>query len=478
MKHGKYHKRRTKIVCTLGPATRRAPVIDRLIRAGMDIARLNLSHGSQAEHSKNVGAVRRLAKKLEQNVAVLIDIPGPKYRIGTLENGQVKLKKGAKVLLSQTRPLGNSEVLPVKLPYPITDIKKNARILLADGALELKVSGKKDADVICKVSAGGTIRTGAGFVVVGKSTSESFIDDTIREHILFAISQKPDYLALSYVSTVDDIAGVKALLAQNNANIPLIIKIERAQAIKNLDSILELSDGIMVARGDLGVELPLEMVPLVQKDIIGKCNRLGIPVITATEMLESMVTSSRPTRAETTDVANAIFDGTDATMLSAETSIGNHPVKVLQMMAKIALQTEKKLPYTKMLDEKNNWLKKETSELISYNACYTAHTLGAAAIVAFTKSGSTAGRVSKYRPQMPILALTPSKSAARRLVLYWGVHTVNTESLSSVNELFSLGANVVKEMGLGKAGDQVVITGGIPIGEIGSTNLLKVETIK
>ena len=347
MKYGKYYKRRTKIVCTLGPATRRAPVMDRLIRAGMDIARLNLSHGSQAEHTKNVGAVRRLAKKLKQNVAVLIDIPGPKYRIGTLESGQVKLKKGANVLLSQTRPLGNSEVLPVNLPYPVTDLKTNAKILLADGALALKVAGKENGGVLCRITAGGTIRSGAGFVVIGKSTSKSFIDDTIREHILYAISQQPDYLALSYVSTAQDIADVKALLAQNNANIPLIIKIERAQAIKNLDSILSLSDGIMVARGDLGVELPLEMVPLVQKDIIGKCNRLGIPVITATEMLESMVTSSRPTRAETTDVANAIFDGTDATMLSAETSIGSHPVTALKMMAKIALQTGKKLPYTK-----------------------------------------------------------------------------------------------------------------------------------
>jgi len=478
MEYGKYLSRRTKIVCTLGPATNKTSVMDRLIRAGMDIARLNLSHGSKAEHSKNVVAVRRLSQKLKRNVALLIDVPGPKYRLGTLENGSVILKKGAKVLLSQTQPLGNSEVLPVKLPYPITDIKKNARILLADGALELKVSGKKDAGVICRVSAGGTIRSGAGFVVIGKATSKSFIDNTIRDHILFAISQKPDYLALSYVSNVADIASVKALLAQHGANIPLIIKIERAQAIKNLDSILELSDGIMVARGDLGVELPLEMVPLVQKDIISKCNRLGIPVITATEMLESMVTSSRPTHAETTDVANAIFDGTDATMLSAETSIGSHPVKALRMMAKIASHTEKKLPYTKLLDERNNWLKKETSEVISYNACYTAHTLGAAAIVAFTKSGSTAGRVSKYRPKTPILALTTSKAAARRLVLYWGVHTVNTESLTSVDELFSLGASIAKELGLGKEGDPVVITGGIPIGVVRSTNLLKVEKIK
>ncbi|MFC1998243.1 pyruvate kinase [Chloroflexota bacterium] len=478
MKYGKFSKRRTKIVCTLGPATNKASVIDRLIRAGMDIARINLSHGSQKEHSKNVVAVRRLSQKLKRNVALLIDVPGPKYRLGTLENGSVTLKKGAKVLLNQTQPLGNNEVLPVKLPYPITDIKKNARILLADGALELKVSGKNDADVICRVSAGGTIRTGAGFVVIGKATSKSFIDNTIRDHILFAISQKPDYLALSYVSNVDDIVEVKAILTENNANIPLIIKIERAQAIKNLDAILKISDGIMVARGDLGVELPLEMVPLVQKDIISKCNRLGIPVITATEMLESMVTSSRPTRAETTDVANAIFDGTDATMLSSETSIGSHPVTVVKMMAKIALQTEKKLPYTQMLDDRNSRLKKETGELISYNACHTAHTLGAAAIVAFTKSGSTAGRVSKYRPKTPILALTPSQTSARRLVLYWGVHTVNTESVTSVDQLFAMGANVVKDLGLGNAGDLVVITAGIPIGEAGSTNLLKVETIK
>jgi len=478
MKHGRFSKRRTKIVCTIGPATNKASVIERLVRAGMDIARLNLSHGTRAVHSKNTSTIRSISRKLNRDVAVLIDVPGPKYRLGTLEGGSVTLKKGASILLSQTRPLGNKDVLPVKLPYPVAELKKNTKILLADGALELRVAGKKDADVACKVLAGGTIRTGAGFVAIGKSTSKSFVDSTIKEHILFAISQKPDYLALSYVSTADDIADVKAILMQKSADIPLIIKIERASAIKNLDSILQVSDGIMVARGDLGVELPLETVPLVQKEIISKCNRLGIPVITATEMLESMVSSSRPTRAETTDVANAIFDGTDATMLSAETSIGSHPVKAVKMMARIASQTEKELPYSKMLEERDSWLKKETGELISYSACHTAHTLGAAAIVAFTQSGSTAGRVSKYRPRTPILALTPRQTSARRLVLYWGVHTIKTEPVSSVDQLFHMGANVVKEMGLGKAGDLVVITGGIPIGEIGSTNLLKVEKLK
>ncbi|MBT3363394.1 MAG: pyruvate kinase [Chloroflexi bacterium] len=477
MSQSKLYQRRTKIVCTLGPASQNAATIDKLIRAGMDIARINLSHGTQDQHTKNINTVRKVAKRLKRNVAILMDLPGPKFRLGILEGGKVTLKKGSIVRLSQTQPLGNQELLPVKLPYPITDLKTGTKILLADGALELKASKKDGDDVLCQIIRGGSIRSGAGFVAFGMSATGAFIDDNIKNNINFSLKQQPDFLALSYISIAAEITSVRALLGVDHADIPLIIKIERAQAIKNLDSILKQSDGIMVARGDLGVEIPLEMVPLAQKDMISKCNLLGIPVITATEMLESMIHASRPTRAETTDVANAIFDGTDATMLSAETAIGSHPVQAVKMMAKIAVQTEKKLPYQKMLTERGSWPKKETSELISYNACYTAHTLNAKAIVAYTQSGSTAGRVSKYRPKMPILALTPSESALRRLMIYWGVQTIKTDGMSGVDQLFSLGQKTTKELGLAKKGDRIVITGGIPIGEVGSTNLLKVEKI-
>jgi pyruvate kinase len=298
------------------------------------------------------------------------------------------------------------------------------------------------------------------------------------ECILFAIRQHADYLALSFVSNAEDVTSVKAILYENDADIPIIAKIERGVAVDKFDSILVASDGIMVARGDLGVDIPLEKVPLVQKEIIKKCNQAGKPVITATQMLESMVNAPRPTRAEVTDVANAIFDGTDAIMLSAETSIGKYPVQAVKMMGKIAREVEGKLPYEQMLAERGRWLEQKTDELISYSACHTAQSLGATALVAFTQSGSTAGRVSKYRPRMPILAITTDTVVVGRLMLRWGVYPFQIAGASSVEELFATGAKLSKELGLAKSGDLIVITGGIPVGVAGSTNLLKVEKVQ
>ncbi len=312
----------------------------------------------------------------------------------------------------------------------------------------------------------------------GRHVSAPFITAAMKQDILFAIKQRPDYLALSFVSDAEDIHKVKKLLQENGADIPVVSKIERVEAVKNLDSILAVSDAIMVARGDLGVEMPLEKVPLVQKEIIRKCNRAGKPVITATEMLESMVNSNRPTRAETTDVANAIFDGTDAVMLSAETAIGKYPLAAVAMMARIAREAEKKLPYEQMLTERGSWIEPETDELISYNACHTARRLKAAAIVAYTQSGSTARRVSRFRPQMPVVALTPSGAVYGRLVLCWGVFPIKVPMPTTVDEMFTTAANVTKDCGLVKTGDLIVITGGIPPGQAGTTNMLKVEKIR
>jgi pyruvate kinase len=307
--------------------------------------------------------------------------------------------------------------------------------------------------------------------------SVPFITDRLREAIAFAVGQQPDFLALSFVTEARDITDVKTILSQSGADIPIIAKIERGKAVENFGSILAVSDGIMVARGDLGVELPLERVPLIQKDIIRKCNRAGKPVITATEMLESMVTSFRPTRAETTDVANAILDGSDAVMLSAETSIGKYPVQAVRMMASIARVTEKKLDYEQILAERRAWLGRQTDELISYNACQTAHRLRAAAIVAFTQSGSTAVRVSRCRPDVPVLALTPSRTVAGRLLLYWGIRPYLITEPASVDEIFALGAKLARELGYARAGDLIIITAGVPIGEAGTTNMLKVEKV-
>ena len=474
----RFSHRRTKIICTIGPATASAAVIEQLIRAGMDIARFNLSHGKFSEHARSIRLVRHLGKRLQTNMAVLLDLPGPKYRIGQLKNGQVILKKGARLRLTTRHIEGDATRLPVNLPNLAQDVRSGDTVLLADGALELRVEAVDGAEVTCRVIVGGQLIPGRGLVVPGMRTSGPFLTDSLRKSLLFAARQHPDYLAVSFVTGAQDIIDVRGVLSDSRTNIPIIAKIERGQAVTHFNEILSATDGVMVARGDLGVDIPLKRIPLVQKEIIRKCNLAGKPVIVATEMLESMVRSARPTRAETTDVANAIFDGADATMLSAETSIGKYPVAAVRMMAEIARETENKLPYETLLVRRGNHLEPRTEELISYDACHTAHRLKAVAIIAYTRSGNTATRVSKYRPKVPILALTPSSTVCGRLSLYWGVHPLRMAGISSVATLFTAGANLARDLGLGRAGDLVVITGGIPLGEKGSTNLLKVETIR
>jgi len=453
-------------------------VIEQLIKAGMNVARLNLSHGTHREHARHIQTVRKLSHRLAIPVAILMDLPGPKYRTGKLKDRQARLKKGAQVILTTRQMEGDDGVIPINLPTLPQDIKVGDTVLLDDGAMQLKVLEGQGTEVRCKVMVGGILTEGRGLVVPGMRTSAPFITDTLRECILFAIKQQPDYLALSFVSKAEDVTSVRAILHENDADTPIIAKIERGVAVNKFDSILATSEGIMVARGDLGVDIPLEKVPLVQKEIIRKCNQAGKPVITATQMMESMVNVPRPTRAEVADVANAIFDGTDAVMLSAETSIGKYPVHAVKMMAKIAREAEDKLPYEQILSERGRWLEHKTDELISYSACHTAQSLGAAAIVAFTQSGSTAGRVSKYRPRMPILAITTDAVVVGRLMLHWGVYPFQIAGASSVDELFAAGAKLSKELGLAKPGDLIVITGGIPVGVAGSTNLLKVGKVQ
>ena len=478
MKRSRFFERRTKIVCTIGPATSSAAVIEQLIRAGMDVARLNLSHGTHREHARHIQTIRKLSQRLAIPVAILMDLPGPKYRTGKLKDGQAALKKGAQVILTTRRIEGDDKVIPINLPTLSQDVKIGDTVLLDDGAMQLRVLEGQGTEVRCKVVVGGILTEGRGLVVPGMRTSGPFITDALRECILFAIKQQPNYLALSFVSNADDVTGVRAILRENDTDIPIIAKIERGVAVNKFDDILATSESIMVARGDLGVDIPLEKVPLVQKEIIRKCNQTGKPVITATQMLESMVNAPRPTRAEVADVANAIFDGTDAIMLSEETAIGKYPVQAVKMMARIAREAEDKLPYEQILSERGRWLEQKTDELISYSACHTAQSLGATALVAFTQSGSTAGRVSKYRPRMPILAITPDAVVVGRLMLWWGVYPFQTARASSVDELFTTAAKLSKELGLAKPGDLVVITGGVPIGVAGSTNLLKVSKVQ
>ena len=477
MKRSALLQRRTKIVCTIGPATCSAAAIERLILAGMNIVRLNLSHGTHREHGRYIQTIRRVSQRLGTDVAILMDLPGPKYRTGKLKGGQILLKNRSQVVLTTRQVTGDAGLVPVNLPHLPRDVKAGDLVLLDDGAMQLKVLETEGTEVRCRVIAGGVLTEGRGMVVPGMRISGPFITDALKKNLLFAISKGPEYIALSFVSSAADVKAVKDILRKNGADIPIIAKIERGDAVSKFDGILAASDSVMVARGDLGVDIPLERVPMVQKEIIQKCNLAGKPVIIATQMLESMINAARPTRAEVTDIANAIFDGTDATMLSAETSIGRYPVQAVTFMARIAQEAESKLPYDRMLMERGRQLEHKTDELISYSACHTAYSLEAKAIVAFTQSGSTAGRVSKYRPRVPILAITPDCNVCRRLLLRWGVHPIRIPEQKSIDELFATGVRLTKEMRIAKSGDLIVITGGMPIGVAGSTNLLKVEEV-
>jgi pyruvate kinase len=469
---------RTKIVCTLGPASSTPQVIEAMLRAGMDVARLNLSHGSLQEHERLAGLVRSLGDRFKREVAVLMDLPGPKYRTGALKGGSAVLKKGSKLTLTTRQIQGDSGIISVNFPSLPRDARVGKQIMIDDGNLVLRVLAINGDEVETRVVEGGRITPGRGVVVPGVHVSEPFLTPNTLRNLDFAIGQKPDFLALSFVSSAGDVVEVRKIVRAKGADIPLISKIEREEAIRNFDQILAVSDGIMVARGDMGVEIALKRVPLVQKEIIRKCNVAGKPVITATQMLESMVNLPRPTRAEVTDVANAILDGTDAIMLSAETSIGNYPFAAVCMMDEIARETEKHLPYESILSERSKWLSQQTDELISYDACYTAASLKAAAIVAYTQTGSTASRVSKYRPSVPILAITPDERIARRLVLNWGVRAFQSVDPATIDDSIGKASRLAKDLGLAKPRDLIVITGGLPLGISGATNLLKVQIVE
>ncbi len=469
--------RRTKIVATIGPASGSPELLAELITAGMNVARLNLSHGNLDTHIEYIRNVRAVSKRLGFPVAILIDLPGPKYRTGALKLPGVRLEKGAAITLTTRQVAGDDTQVSVNLPTFPKDVMPSDLILLDDGALQLQCDGVTDTDVACTVLVGGPLTPGRGIAIPGRASTVPFMTDQLKGYIDFAVGQRPDFIALSFVSRPEDVAQVRRLLKDRGANIPLVSKIERGTAVAAFDAILAESDAVMVARGDLGVDIPLERLPLVQKEIIHKANRAGKPVITATQMLESMISAARPTRAEVSDVANAIFDGTDAVMLSAETSVGKYPVQAVSMMAAVAMETEKMLPYDLWIAERDSWLTNQTEELISYNACLTARRLGAAAIVAFTSSGSTAARVSKYRPSTPILAISPNADTCRRLILNWGVQASRIPTPKTVDELFATAVETCKKQHLAKPGDNIIVTGGVPLGIAGTTNMLKVQEV-
>ena len=468
---------KTKIVCTLGPATDSDEVVGALVESGMSIARLNLSHGSLEEHAASVERVRRVSRRLGVPVGIMVDVPGSKYRTGAMGTGVLDLKRGDMLTLTSRDLTGTRQMVAVTPPGIHRDAVVDGTVLLDDGLMELRVTAVQGQDVECEVIRGGRLTERRGVATPGMSSSQPFPDEQANQALEFAARHEADFVALSMVKVDADVHLVREKLQDSASDALIISKIERAEALDHFESILEASDGIMVARGDMGVQVRLAQVPMIQKDLIARCNLSGKPVITATQMLESMTKSPVPTRAEVTDVANAIYDGTDAIMLSGETSVGLFPVEAVKMMAEVATEAEAALPYERMIVEKRLQLQPQTDDAISYDACQTAQQLSASLIVAFTESGGTAGRVSKYRPMPPILALTPSEAVQRRLTLWWGVTPVTIPELGSVDDFFAKGEEKAMEVPGVEEGSLVVLVAGLPIGVTGGTNLLRVLTI-
>jgi len=479
---------RTKIVCTLGPASQSEETLREIIRAGMDVARINFSHGDHQTHARNIALVRRLAQEEGRVLAVLCDLQGPKLRVGKIAS-QVTLHEGQDFNLT-TRPVPGDD-REVNFPHPevIGDVRPGNRVLLDDGLLELEVLETTPTNIRCQVVTGGPLKSHKGVSLLGVSLNLPSLTEKDREDAAFAIQQGVDYLALSFVRRAEDVSQLRNLLEQNQASIPIIAKIEKQEAVEAFEEIIEISDGAMVARGDLGVEAPAEEVPIYQKRIIRLANEVGKPVITATQMLSSMMENPRPTRAEASDVANAILDGTDAIMLSGETAVGKYPVKAVRMMAKIALTTERILPFdpstTLRTVPYQEWVHAAVLEpsftptdAISQATCEIALELSAKAIISSTMSGHTARMVAKHRPATPVVAVTPSLETQRRLALVWGVYPLLVSEFAHTDQMIETAVQAALDEGMVEKGDTVVITAGVPLGGAGRTNMLKVHVVE
>ncbi|MEL6157987.1 MAG: pyruvate kinase [Cyanobacteria bacterium J06554_11] len=469
--------RRTKIVATIGPATQSADTLRALIEAGATTLRLNFSHGDQETHRRNIQLIRQISFELQQPVGILQDLQGPKIRLGKFQEGPIRLTKGDSFVLTSRQIPGTQTESSVTYEPLVEEVPVGATILLDDGKVEMKVVGKdlEHRNLKCEVVVGGKLSNSKGVNFPGVYLSIKALTEKDRIDLQFGLNQNVDWVALSFVRNPQDVLEIKEII-QNSTNrrVPVIVKIEKHEAIEQMDAILSLSDGVMVARGDLGVELPAEDVPVLQKRLISTANRLGIPVITATQMLDSMVDSPRPTRAEVSDVANAIFDGTDAVMLSNETAVGDFPVEAVATMARIARRTEKE--QLSRIEEEFN--KSHTiPNAISQAVGQIATQLRAAAIMTLTRSGATARNVSKFRPKAPILAVTPLVDVSRQLQLVWGVNPLLVVDLPSTGQTFQAAMNVAQEDGLLQDGDLVVMTAGTLQGVSGSTDLIKVEVV-
>ena len=469
-------KRRTKIVATIGPATETEEIISDLIKAGVTTFRLNFSHGDHEDHAERIKIIRKVSNDLDLNIGILQDLQGPKIRLGRFKDGPIKLKKGDLFSLTSKEVDCNNKIANVTYEKLLEEISEGKRILLDDGRVEMIVEkiNKTNNLLECRVTVGGVLSNNKGVNFPDVQLSVKALTEKDKKDLKFGLNSGVDWIALSFVRNPSDINEIKDLINEYGYSTPVVAKIEKFEAIDQIDSVLPLCDGVMVARGDLGVEMPPEEVPLLQKDLIKKANSLGIPIITATQMLDSMASSPRPTRAEVSDVANAILDGTDAVMLSNETAVGDYPVEAVRTMATIARRIERDYPQKAI----ESHLPSTIPNAISAAVSSIARQLDAAAIIPLTKSGATAHNVSKFRPPTPILATTSEKSVARRLQLVWGVTPILIESQERTSKIFSIAMQIAQEMGILKQGDLVVQTAGTLTGISGSTDLIKVGLVR
>ncbi|MGL5506388.1 MAG: pyruvate kinase, partial [Paraclostridium sp.] len=468
---------RTKIVCTLGPASETEEVLTQLVENGLNVCRFNFSHGSHEEHKGRLDMAKKVREKLNKPVALLLDTKGPEIRTGNFADPEVLLEEGSKFTITMNDVVGTKEMCTVSYKDLNKDVVPGDTILIDDGLVGLKVQEINGEEIVCIVENSGIVKNHKGVNVPGVKINLPAITPKDESDIVFGISQDIDYIAASFVRKASDVLAIREILEKHNAtDIQIISKIENQEGVDNIDEILQVSDGIMVARGDLGVEIPTEEMPIVQKMMINKCNELAKPVITATQMLDSMIRNPRPTRAEVTDVANAIYDGTDAIMLSGETAAGKYPVEAVKTMATIAKRTEETLDYGNLLVE-NAKVNSTVTDAISHATCTTAVDLDASAIITSTSSGHTARMVSKFRPKCPIIVTTNCEKVMRRLALTWGVYPVKAETASNTDEVVENSIEAAKDANYINNGELIVITAGVPVGVSGTTNLIKVHVI-
>lgn len=470
-------ERRTKIVCTLGPASETPAMIESLIHAGLNVARINTSHGTPEGHARLIETVRAVAEKLGAYVPILLDLTGPKMRIGKINAGSATLRAGDTFVLTQRPVPGDWKEVSINYPPLVTDIGVGDRILMGDGEIELRVASKNATDVACEVVVGGELKPNKGVNAPGVRLREMVPTERDLAGVDFGIKHGVDYFALSFVRSVEEVRRLRWVLSEKGVDIPIIAKIEKREALDNLESIIGASDAVMIARGDLGLEMPIQQVPLIQKDVIKKAREMSKPVITATQMLESMIQNPRPTRAEAADIANAVFDGTDAVMLSGETASGKYPIEAVRTMAEVAEASEARIDYSARFAEVEPDTTKSIPEAVAHAACFTAIEIGARVILCCTRSGQTALYVSNYRAPTKIAVISPHEATLKRTMLYWNTTSVKIDPRHDTDAMIQAAKDAVVAAGVAQRGERVVVVAGVPVDVPGTTNMIKADVL-